>query len=102
MKMDTEEKEELKSLLKTERENHALAIKTIENLKTQQKKLQGSNKKLRKNLAVLSKGAQITEDILERAERYKHERDLLAEEVERLRDRVIHFKICDKSVNSFP
>lgn len=60
----------------------------LENLKRDQNKLLKNNKILRKDIASLSKGTRLSEEIVLRAQRYRKERDILADEVERLRNKI--------------
>merc|ERR1711972_318522 len=65
----------------------------IKNLEIEQTCLQKSNKKLRRDLSSLSKGSQLTEELINRAQRYRKERNLLVDEVERLRDKLEDMKM---------
>ena len=86
--MLTDENRELRLLLQTEHKNATLMKENMDNLKKDQVKLVKNNKQLRRDVATLSKGTKLTEEIISRAQRYRKERDLLADEVERLRAKV--------------
>lgn len=87
-KMLADENKELKNLLITEQKNGQMMKENIELLKKDQAKLMKNNKNLRKDITILSKGTKLTDEIVSRAQRYRKERDLLAEEVERLRSKI--------------
>lgn len=75
-KMLREENREISRMLELEKKNGKYLAEKVLVLEKEQVSLQKSNKKLRRDLASLSKGTQLTEELINRAQRYRRERNL--------------------------
>ena len=92
-KLLTDQLSECRSLLKSEQRTNLILSQNAESLRLEQEKLVKSNNQLRKDLSILSKGSRLSEEIIKRAQRYRKERDMLADEVEKLRYKISKFEL---------
>ena len=75
-KMLREENRETLRMMSLEKKNSKLLTEKVVYMEKEQSTLQKSNRKLRRDLASLSKGTQLTEELINRAQRYRKERNL--------------------------